>query len=60
MSFARAAQCPETMLGRRERACVVCGKSGMAPELLPYLGKQGHVWEHQACAEQAYAKRETA
>jgi hypothetical protein len=42
---------------RQHRSCVVCGKEGMAPEVMPYLGKVGHVWAHQVCAAEAYLKQ---
>ena len=44
---------------RQTRECVVCHIAGMAPDVVPYLGRNGHAWAHPICAQQAYeAKRQ--
>jgi hypothetical protein len=39
-------------------ACVICNVEGMAPAVVPYLGKAGHVWAHPTCAQVVYEARE--
>lgn len=43
-----------TDYSRQPRKCHVCGNTDYAPEVMPYLGKAGHVWMHPLCCRLVY------